>query len=854
MGCEEIGVKKYKKKELLGIITSLEKINHAVARNFSLHLPVTIEVLAECQESAIKVGDILEAGEGQSKDIVNILSEYCENLYQMSLVINDNVRSRKIAKKIQKQLSEIKSRIKYDLPNDKIEIVFLPYKASMWDSMESVWKAALRDGMCDTYVVPIPYFDKNPNGTWGQMHCEAKEYPPYVQVTDWQEYDIARRRPDVIYIHNPYDEFNYVTSVHPMFYAKELKKYTDMLVYIPYFVAIGNQLQKHFCILPGTIYADRVIVQSETVREIYVGQFRQFVKESGRQDSSGGVEEKFMALGSPKYDKVFPEGEKPYEIPKEWEKLIFRADGSRKKVVLYNITIDTVLKQDEKMLRKIRAVLDSFRAKDGVVLLWRPHPLMVSALESMRPHIAAEYHDIVNRYKKEGFGIFDGSADLHRAIAISDAYFGDMSSVAELYRQTGKSIFIQSFLESTNRGLMFEGYVQVDEFTAYASSTLFNGLFKIDVCTDKCAYVGKFPQERENGKRLHSKAIYVDGKIYFAPASAEYISVYDVLAGEFGTVSIHDYRGENRFYKPALKFADAIKYRNYIFFISATYPAVIRMDCGTRVLDYYADWVTDDSFIFRQGTLVKEPVFYIPNTVGNTVLKFHMDECKGELFSVGSNNHGSWSICEAGSYYWLIPRNKGAFIRWDPVGNIVAEYDDYPENFADVNFLFTKGYSSGGFLRAIPAYANMSVKIDPETGKITENEFAKVGKDEAIGFLFESGPYYYLFRQRKMDGSSVTEYIANYRLNILDNTLEECCFEFCDRRAEFIADYYKGTIGQKTGKVLYREEQFFTLEDFLENVIAEKDSGDNSEDALFREGEMLIGRRIHDGILDLLDK
>lgn len=105
-----------------------------------------------------------------------------------------------------------------------------------------------------------------------------------------------------------------------------------------------------------------------------------------------------------------------------------------------------------------------------------------------------------------------------------------------------------------------------------------------------------------------------------------------------------------------------------------------------------------------------------------------------------------------------------------------------------------------------------------------------------------------------MDGSSVTEYIANYRLNILDNTLEECCFEFCDRRAEFIADYYKGTIGQKTGKVLYREEQFFTLEDFLENVIAEKDSGDNSEDALFREGEMLIGRRIHDGILDLLDK
>ena len=40
-----------------------------------------------------------------------------------------------------------------------------------------------------------------------------------------KEYDIEKRRPDVIYIHNPYDKGNFVTSVHPAFYSDELKKY-----------------------------------------------------------------------------------------------------------------------------------------------------------------------------------------------------------------------------------------------------------------------------------------------------------------------------------------------------------------------------------------------------------------------------------------------------------------------------------------------------------------------------------------------------------------------------------------------------------------------------------------------------
>lgn len=62
----------------------------------------------------------------------------------------------------------------------------------------------------------------------------------------------------------------------------------------------------------------------------------------------------------------------------------------------------------------------------------------------MRPQLWQGYAQIVNQYKEEGWGIYDDSADLDRAIILSDAYYGDESSVIQLYEQTGKIVMIQN--------------------------------------------------------------------------------------------------------------------------------------------------------------------------------------------------------------------------------------------------------------------------------------------------------------------------------------------------------------------------------------------------------------------------
>ena len=97
------------------------------------------------------------------------------------------------------------------------------------------------------------------------------------------------------------------------------------------------------------------------------------------------------------------------------------------------------------MLIKMRDVFRVFyENRDEVALLWRPHPLIKATIESMRPRLWAEYKEIVERYQSEGWGIYDDTADMNRAVALSDAYYGDMSSIVQLYQEKGKPVMIQN--------------------------------------------------------------------------------------------------------------------------------------------------------------------------------------------------------------------------------------------------------------------------------------------------------------------------------------------------------------------------------------------------------------------------
>lgn len=410
-----------------------------------------VELLADCQNCAITVGNKIEAVYGEGTKSVAMLEAYCESIYEVSQNLEQTGESVQHYNNAKEHLKAVISAMEQEIP-DKKEILFLPYKASMWDSLESVYLAAREDEECEAYVVPIPYFDRKSDKTLGQMHYEGSEYPVNIPVTDWEQYSIEERCPDVIYIHNAYDDMNLVTCVHPRFFSSNLKNYTDELIYIPYFVLdeIDPDDEKriegmrHFCVLPGIINADKVILQSEKMSQIYINEYAKAFEEAGATVDREQLKQKFLGLGSPKFDKVVNTKKEDVEVPEEWLKIIQKPDGSWKKIIFYNTSVTALLKHEEKMLAKMKNVFEGFKERqDEVALLWRPHPLIRTTIEAMRPQLWQEYEQIVEQYKSEGWAIYDDTADMDRAIALSDGYYGDQSSVIQLCQKAGVPVLVQ---------------------------------------------------------------------------------------------------------------------------------------------------------------------------------------------------------------------------------------------------------------------------------------------------------------------------------------------------------------------------------------------------------------------------
>ncbi|MCI8294191.1 MAG: hypothetical protein HFH53_11775 [Hespellia sp.] len=446
-------MRKAQKKQAEDFVQLLSDAHQEIRRNLEKQKEeAAMDLLEQCQQGAVQLGTLIEKTEGEDFVTIGILEEYCELVYQIhdQIARGESISSGKVFKNLRRMWIQIENSIKNDIP-ERLEVVFLPYKAAMWDSLESVWMAADADENCDAYVIPIPYFDKSPNGGFLEMHYEGDQYPEYVPVVNYESYPFEERHPDMIFIHNPYDEMNFVTSVHPFFYSKNLKRFTDKLVYIPYFILDeidpnNKEAQKgieHFCTAPGVVNADQVIVQSEDMRQVYINVLLEATEDNAVNRAYW--EKKILGIGSPKLDKLHNTKKENLEVPAEWKRVIQKPDGSYKKIILYNTGLVALLEQGDKMLAKMQNVFQIFRrCQDDTALLWRPHPLIPATIGSMRPQLGEEYQRIVEQYRREGWGIYDDSSDLDRAIILSDAYYGDHSSLVQLCQKAGKPVMIQN--------------------------------------------------------------------------------------------------------------------------------------------------------------------------------------------------------------------------------------------------------------------------------------------------------------------------------------------------------------------------------------------------------------------------
>ena len=401
-----------------------------------------VALLQECQQLAIDIGTLIENCKGEGHPTVGILETFCEEIFGLS-----QGYSPELFDAIDNTLAELHSSIHKDILQRR-EVVFLPYKASQWDFIRSVWESAVKDELCDVYVVPIPYFYKEYDGELRDMQYEAAQFPENVQVMDYETFDFELHYPDKIYIQNPYDEYDEVISVHRYFYSSNLVNLTEQLVYIPPFVVEEFSKQnerayhnmKHYCTMPGVVNADKVIVQSENMKQLYVDKLTEFAGADTREI----WEKKILGLGSPLADVMQRPDVGNAKLPAEWKRSIECPDGSRKKVVLYHTGLSGFIQYGDQMIEKMRRVFTIFEEQQAsVVVIWKPHRLIMATLEQIDPQLYQKYLALQNEYLERNVGILDETEDENLAVHFSDAYFGDASAMVRMFRSAGKPVMLQ---------------------------------------------------------------------------------------------------------------------------------------------------------------------------------------------------------------------------------------------------------------------------------------------------------------------------------------------------------------------------------------------------------------------------
>ena len=381
-------------------------------------------------------------------DISDCSSEQCEALGEYKKLINSPEYD---ADLIKKKLDVFFQQIQEE--NETYRVLFLTYKYSMWDSFESIFEAAKEDENCETYVMPIPYYDKDQEGNLTEIHDESGSYPDDIGIISWQDNQVDEIDPDVIFIHNPYDGNNLVTSIHPKYYTNKLVCKDRVVIYVPYYVSYTDDEGILISIGGAEFYADYVIVQSEWYKKRFEQLIDNYKRTNGMINDlivSYDNGNKFIVLGNPKYDKIRSLTKYEYPLKDDWKEKLFDESGSRKFTILLDTTLEILLEKREKILDKIGDIIAFFEKKDDVSLIWRPHPLIKTTFRKMCPELIPTYVKLVDRCKKLENCIFDDANDMHTAIAWSDAFMGKYGSMIELYRVTKKPTIMLEIGEKTN--------------------------------------------------------------------------------------------------------------------------------------------------------------------------------------------------------------------------------------------------------------------------------------------------------------------------------------------------------------------------------------------------------------------
>lgn len=394
--------------------------------------------------------------------------------------------------------------------------------------------------------------------------------------------------------------------------------------------------------------------------------------------------------------------EKEKGLPEDWRERI-----RGKKVFFYNTSIGNLLNGGEKHINKIAHVLETFRIHKEVTLWWRPHPLELSTVESMRPELATKYKALRRRYEEEGWGILDTSADVNRAIAISDAYYGDWSSVMHLYQKTGKPILISD--DVVKDGIC----IQIMDMLFYKKKLWFvaqncNLLFNMDTKSNEIELIGKIPCDNILCSSMINEVIREGDNLIFIPANASSVIKYNISTRKFLFCDV----GENK----QSKYIGCAKIGEHCYLIPAYENKVLKYNMNENKIEKEIPIVIQSiTMKCRRRTLVDEKYFYFVCEKSNIIGKYDTSSDKIEYVHLDEKNNYIYFIEKYKENYWVISQNYITILDLNLKYEAVLAF---PKEFVSEEILFIDYIKDEKMLYLLPYLSNMILAVNMETKSI----------------------------------------------------------------------------------------------------------------------------------------
>jgi len=511
--------------------------------------------------------------------------------------------------------------------------------------------------------------------------------------------------PDVAYIHNPYDNYNLVTSVYPDHYSGALKKYVRKLVYVPYYVTTGFIPPEHMD-LPAYQNMDYMVVQSEYVKKSFKGMC---------------YYDKILPFGSPKIDKVIHACQKRKVIPEQWKPTL---EG--KKVLMLNTSLGCFLQDGKIYFDKIRYICKLIKEQNKIGLIWRPHPLLEATIKAMRPHLLCEYQKLVEYFLSEQIGVLDVTPDITNTVVLSDGYIGEEgSSVINLFGAIGKPIFIlNNYLtgnstEEEKRRIHITDMV-IKENKAWFTTNLYNALFWMNLNTWQVHLAGRVEGQPKWRGAYPFLAAWED-MLYLSPDIASCHMVYHVKSNRF--ISCSDMMSEENF-----RYRKVMAYDNKVFYLPAFNDSIIEFNIATGQYTYHTACIQElskrndsqDAVTFECG--VSGEFMWITAAYTNCVLQFNMNNASYVLHSIGKEENGYSGIVIDQRTLWLGEVHNGDIVRWNQDTKEVMVYH-MPEDFrfwkyvANRNMVHLRLIDMGKWIVTIPGCCNGMAKVNKLSGE-----------------------------------------------------------------------------------------------------------------------------------------